>query len=244
MTTKRLQDCGHRPKARPASAGGGPGCCARCDRIRSSRRRRELEDPTLAERRRARQREANKRNRSEPEYVQRERESNAERMRRYAEDPKWRRRKYERDRARLRQMDPEVRAARYRHKAATPRGRASSLTWGARQRAREAGIEFALSRAWVLEKLRVGVCERTGIEFDFENEARGKLRSPCAPSLDRIDPHGGYTPENVQVVVWAYNLAKGSWGGDAVEHLARALIARVDGLPLFAPASWRREGRR
>ncbi len=45
------------------------------------------------------------------------------------------------------------------------------------------------------------------------------------PSIDRIVPSEGYTDENTQVVVWAYNAAKGIGTSNDVMILARALVA-------------------
>lgn len=51
----------------------------------------------------------------------------------------------------------------------------------------------------------------------------GGKKLPFAPSLDQKVPGGGYTPENTQVVLWAYNAAKGDWGHDTLVTIAKAL---------------------
>lgn len=60
-------------------------------------------------------------------------------------------------------------------------------------------------------KLRGGVCDATSMAFDM------RVGGPYAltPSLDRIDSMEGYMRMNVQVVVWAFNAARATWG-DAV----------------------------
>lgn len=66
----------------------------------------------------------------------------------------------------------------------------------------------------------MGRCPRTEAEFHREGHSNGYLdRSPFAPSLDRIDPEGGYTKDNVQVVVWFYNCAKQRFTDDEVIDL-------------------------
>ena len=100
-----------------------------------------------------------------------------------------------------------------------PSYRASRLVSGAKKRALKVGLEFDLDTSWVTERVAKGQCEVTGIQFEMITG-----RSAFAPSLDRIDPQMGYTRENVQVVVWAYNAAKGVASHEEVLRLAHALI--------------------
>lgn len=89
--------------------------------------------------------------------------------------------------------------------------RAGWLFDGAKFRAAKLGVSFDLDRDVIEAKLRGGVCDATSMAFDM------RVGGPYAltPSLDRIDPTEGYTRTNVQVVVWAFNAARGTWG-DAV----------------------------
>lgn len=95
-------------------------------------------------------------------------------------------------------------ADRYR---ASIEGRTKQLLQASMLRARRCCMVFALSEQRVKDALRRGVCERTGIAFDLEPHATLKI-NPMAPSLDRIDSFQGYTDENIQVVVAAYNIGK------------------------------------
>ena len=96
-----------------------------------------------------------------------------------------------------------------RHRRKSPQARRSewvrNLTGNARYRARQKGLEFTITSDWVRERLERGVCEVTGEPFIY---GRGMARGPNSPSLDRIDPSKGYTPDNTRVVIWAYNAAK------------------------------------
>lgn len=118
-------------------------------------------------------------------------------------------------------MSPEMHqkeleeALRYRR---TPRGRAARLHSGAKARARNVGVEFALTVEWIQAKIEEGHCEVSGLPFDLRNGRR-----PFAPSLDRTDPNKGYTADNVKVVVWCYNAAKGTATHSDVLTLAEAL---------------------
>ena len=100
--------------------------------------------------------------------------------------------------------------------------KAKILVSAAQQKARKAGIPFSLTYQRVAKAFAVGVCEVTGLPFVFEPRQNG---SPWVPSLDRTVPALGYTDENVKVVVWAYNAAKGVWTHGHVITLARALVA-------------------
>jgi hypothetical protein len=48
----------------------------------------------------------------------------------------------------------------------------------------------------------------TGARFDLG--PRGRFhQNPLAPSIDRINPRGGYTVDNVRLVLWWINQARG-----------------------------------
>lgn len=82
-----------------------------------------------------------------------------------------------------------------------------------------------LTKDWIEERLNTGVCSVTGIPF-----VRGQFRSPYAPSLDRIDPSGEYEPDNVQVILWGLNCAKGVASQEEfltfLRHVSEAVLAR------------------
>lgn len=87
-------------------------------------------------------------------------------------------------------------------------GRAMSLYKSAKRRADnyEEAIDF--DESFILEKLKFGKCEVTGIAFDF-NSPTSTAKNPYSPSIDRIDSSVGYIKENVRIVIWQYNLMKG-----------------------------------
>ncbi len=91
----------------------------------------------------------------------------------------------------------------------TPKGKAAVLYGACRRRAEQKGIPFTLTKEWLQEKLS-GSCEATGLPFIFPEHKAG--RGPLSPSVDRIDPEKGYTPENCRVIVWALNCAISTWG--------------------------------
>ena len=92
----------------------------------------------------------------------------------------------------------------------------------AKNRAAAKGWAFDLTPEWLQPKLEQGLCEATGIPLELsggEHKGYGHFR-PWTPSLDRIDPTKGYTTDNVQVVCWIYNQAKGVGTHNDVVRLA------------------------
>lgn len=95
--------------------------------------------------------------------------------------------------------------------------------------------DFDLTKEWIKKKIDKGICERTGIEFVFIamfqtiNDKYMPMKMtrkahPFTPSIDRIDNRRGYTKDNCQMVVWAYNRAKGADTDDDLYKLAKAII--------------------
>lgn len=103
-------------------------------------------------------------------------------------------------------------------KLKTPRGRAQRLMGSIRKRSKQKGQKFDITLDWLEERIAPGVCQVTGLPFDFSSG-----RSPYSPSIDKIDPKGAYTQDNAQVVVWMYNAAKGHWGHEDVMKMVRKL---------------------
>jgi hypothetical protein len=109
--------------------------------------------------------------------------------------------------------------------------RASMLLSAAKQRASAKGERCTLTREWVVDRLSKGVCERTGIPFVLTNyvpsDTGGSDDSngnPFAPSIDRRDNTKGYTLENSQMVLIAYNKFKSDYDEQIVLNIAKALV--------------------
>jgi len=152
-------------------------------------------------------------------------------------------REYQREYRLSRKDDPRWKALRdarlARHKAKHPRSSAEKQRrwrlrhpefqiWrGARGRAKENGIEFALTREWVAERVARGRCELTDLPFQ-PNETNGRC-GPFAPSIDRRDSSKGYTTENCRVVIWAINMGMSEWGENVYAHVAAAFLEKKRG---------------
>jgi hypothetical protein len=97
-------------------------------------------------------------------------------------------------------------------------GKASELFTDCRSRAARAALEFHLRKEWFVDKLVAGICERTGIAFEYEPG------SPWVPSPDRLDSNIGYTPANCQMVCWIYNQAKNNFGDETLYELCETVV--------------------
>jgi hypothetical protein len=105
--------------------------------------------------------------------------------------------------------------------------RAKVLRDQAEKRSRDHGVPFTLTQSWVKARLVAGRCELTGLPFDFSHIQSGSgYRSNFCPSIERVQAHLGYTPDNCRVVVWIYNAAKGTGSHEDVVRFAEALMAR------------------
>jgi hypothetical protein len=93
-----------------------------------------------------------------------------------------------------------------------PYGRALVLWHAARVRAHKNALDFTLTVEWVREKVMAGHCELSGIPFDFSEIGKKSNAKPYSPSIDKINSHRGYTPDNCRVICWALNSAFGHWG--------------------------------
>lgn len=97
------------------------------------------------------------------------------------------------------------------------------LLQGAKKRALAKALDFDLTKEWVIDRLESGVCEVTGLPFDFQSAV-------YRPSIDRLEPEKGYTEANCQMVIWAYNIAKFDFGHDALVEWVTAWQGRLEGV--------------
>jgi hypothetical protein len=111
----------------------------------------------------------------------------------------------------------------------TLRGRVAAMMHGMRKRSKQKGFPApTVDSVWLYEKLRTGVCELSGLPF----ATWSKETTAFIPSIDRIDPARGYTPDNCRMVVWALNAAFADWGEETFRLVARAWLARRPGCDL------------
>lgn len=145
-----------------------------------------------------------------------------------------RRRRLRRERARERYAaDPEKERRRTAaYKAENPemprlwlaKNHENILLSRCRRNARARGHDCSLTLDDVRALVRPMRCEATGRVLSWEWEGPGA--NPWAPSIDRIDGSYGYHLENVRVVSWCFNRARGEWPDSIVMEMAEALSHR------------------
>lgn len=106
----------------------------------------------------------------------------------------------------------------------TPTGRARGLIKSARERAKKAGLPFAITVEDILPAMEAGFCAATGIRFEMGPPPAGFNQHPLAPSLDQIVAGKGYTPDNVRLVTWQFNLMAGQLPDEELVRFCRAFL--------------------
>ena len=117
----------------------------------------------------------------------------------------------------------------YRKSAqAKPEAVATRLWASANSRARARNILMTIDTDWLYERLLPMKCEATGLRLVYDVDERYN-KTPLRPSLDRIDPKQGYTPENSRIVCAMYNTAKADYDDDLMLVLAKAIVEKNNG---------------
>lgn len=83
---------------------------------------------------------------------------------------------------------------------------------GCRHRSKARGLEFDIDLEYLISlwKSQKGLCALSGIPMDYG--ISGNINPEAEqPSLDRIIPSMGYTKGNIQFILYALNMGKGSW---------------------------------
>jgi len=106
--------------------------------------------------------------------------------------------------------------------------RAQRLYGNAQKRAKAQGWPPPdFGSPWIEEKILVGACEVTGIPFDLVGQVSETIhaKNPWVPSIDRIDSNQPYLKDNVQLVVFMYNVCKAEFAHADVVKFCRAVAA-------------------
>jgi hypothetical protein len=117
----------------------------------------------------------------------------------------------------------------------TTNGRARNLINNAKTRSKKKNVEVLVDYTWVEERLKIGICELTGIPFSFEPPPEGLTRRPDAPSLDRIDKTKHYTVENTRVILWAVNCALAEYGTETMLPILERMVDAIKNKPTSIP---------
>ena len=110
--------------------------------------------------------------------------------------------------------------------------RAQRLYGNATKRAKTMGWPKPdFNSVWIYEKIKHGYCEVTGIKFDLDTEVRSSVhaKNPWVPSIDRIDSSKPYLKNNVQIVVFMYNVCKSEFTHKDVIEFCNAVKKKENG---------------
>ena len=97
----------------------------------------------------------------------------------------------------------------------------------AHTRANNREIGFDLDVDDIIERVKRGFCEATGLALDLNTLGDGdgrQSRNPFTPSLDRVDSTGGYTKDNVEVVCLGWNLMKSNFDMELMDQFIMELM--------------------
>lgn len=103
------------------------------------------------------------------------------------------------------------------------------LLQSAKGRARKKQIEYDLDFDFLkgLFINQESKCSLTGIKFCLNLQNKTKTVNPLSPSLDRIDPSGGYTKDNVRLILSCVNIALNQFGEEFFTQWATEFVSRL-----------------
>lgn len=117
----------------------------------------------------------------------------------------------------------KVNARRYQLTQKTERPWAGPIRTS-RLRARERNLEHTLTSGWGKRTFN-GVCAISGLPFRVD-ESGSPGPKPFSPTIDRIDPTKGYTPENSRFVLSCVNNFRGTMGDADMLIVAAAILIK------------------
>ena len=99
----------------------------------------------------------------------------------------------------------------------------AEMETAAKKRAVQLGREYSLPRDWAKSAFDAqdGRCALSGMLFKKDRPRR----APFAPSIDRMDPKKGYTPDNCQLVAYIVNCAKNQFTVEEFVTMCRSVVA-------------------
>lgn len=99
--------------------------------------------------------------------------------------------------------------------------RAPRLLSTIRKKCNRDGLSCDLTVKWLQERFDAGVCEMSGLPFDFAT-----AHGPYCPSIDRIKAGGGYTQDNCRMIILFLNRALSNMGDDFACKVFAAVLER------------------
>lgn len=91
-----------------------------------------------------------------------------------------------------------------------------------RKRAKRKNIEYNLDLYWLRHEFKKGRCAATGTPF--KTRPKNTRINPFYPSIDRIDSSKGYTIDNCQLVVVAFNNLKSNYDDKTLKEFCEGFV--------------------
>lgn len=110
----------------------------------------------------------------------------------------------------------------------TVHGRCVELCRSAKRRANKRSLAFDLSTTYLEELWAVqdGCCLLTGIKLNIPPEGTGGYHFYDSPSIDKIDPKGGYTKGNIRLICYGMNCCLHDFGELVFKRVSEKFIYR------------------
>lgn len=107
----------------------------------------------------------------------------------------------------------------------TDKGLAAEIARRTKYRCKQLFLPYDLDKKWILEKLNSieWKCELTGLPMNLRVDARVGFNWDSI-SVDRMNPKGGYTKDNVRFVLNQINIFRQDASDDQMYMLAKALL--------------------
>jgi hypothetical protein len=100
---------------------------------------------------------------------------------------------------------------------------AEELLQSAKARAKKRFAKVTITKKWILDRLRLGRCEFTGLCFELDMPYSAK-----SPSLDRKNNFiRDYTPENTMLVLNQVNMCRNQWSDLNSLEIWKGLVKRT-----------------
>ena len=112
-------------------------------------------------------------------------------------------------------------------------GRAKRMYTSCKSGAIKRNREITITEEDILEKLRGGICEITGIPLDFSSASK----LPYSPSIDRVDSSKGYTIDNIKLVCLIYNYCKNEFTKEEVDDFFNKIREKIIPQTLINPTN-------
>ncbi len=111
----------------------------------------------------------------------------------------------------------------------TDRGIAAEIARRAKYKCKQLSLPYDLDKEWVLDRLNsIGwKCELTGLPMNLRLETRSGFHWDSI-SVDRLNPKGGYTKDNIRFVLNQINIFRQDASDDQMYMLAKALLDYKD----------------